>query len=397
MLAGSYQPARCGVAHYTARLREVLGAEGVQVEIYTDRPSAARAAHDDVRAVTDGWTYRDLAPLARAIRRENPDLLHIQHAGGTYGFQRAVFLLPLLLRTFGYRGRVITTAHEYGWWDWSLPAFDAGAHAVARWGQRRGLWDEEDGFLLTGSDHLITTNADAERALLERLPHLAKRVTRVPIGVNITVEQVNREVARSLLRERYGWPAGAPVIAFFGFLHPVKGLETLLRAFVRVLEAQPEARLLLVGGVESLALRGAEAAHYWASLERLVAKLGLSGKGAMTGYVADEKASHLLWGADVGVLPFNHGVTLKSGSLLTLMAHGLPVVGTRPKEMEPGLDALTLVPPKDEAALAAALTPLIAAPALRCQQAEMGRAFVQRYTWDAVARQHADIYERLYG
>ncbi len=404
MLAGSYQPARCGVAHYTARLSEVLGREGVQVDLYTDAASAAQASQVEVKGVgvkgvTNGWAYRDLLPLARAIRNDDPDLLHIQHAGGTYSFQRAVFLLLPLLRRLGYGGRVVTTAHEYGWWTWSLPkplaSFDAGAHALARWGQRRGWWDEEDGFLLTGSDHIITTNADAQGALLTRLPHLSSRTTRVPLGVNITVKETARGVARPALLRRYAWPDAAQVVAFFGFLHPVKGLETLLRAFRQVLQTQPDARLLLIGGVESLALRGAEAARYWASLEDSIRALGLEGKVAMTGYVEDEVASSFLWGADLGVLPFNQGVTLKSGSLLTLMAHGLPVISTRPKEVESALERLlTLVPPKDDAALSAALLKHLASPSSNLQ-AEAGRAFAQHHTWDAVVRLHLNIYEKL--
>ena len=397
MLAGSYQPARCGVAHYTARLKEALGRSGVRVDLYTDRASAAQGGRaDGVKGVTDGWSYRDLLPLARAIRRDDPDLLHIQHAGGTYGFERAVFSLPPLLRGLGYRGRIVTTAHEYGWWAWSLPAFDGGAHALARWGQRRGLWDEEDGFLLTGSDHLVTTNADAEGALLARLPHLAPKLTRVPIGVNIAVQEVERGAARAQLRRRYGWSEGAAVVAFFGFLHPVKGLETLLRAFEYVQKTQPDARMLLIGGVESLALRGAEAANYWASLESLTETLGLGGKVAMTGYLTDEEVSSLLWGADLGVLPFNAGVTLKSGSLLTLLAHGLPVVGTRPKEVEPDLaQLLTLVPPKDARALEGALLAHLSDLNGSRRAAEAGRAFAQNCSWEGVARQHIGIYEQL--
>ena len=400
MLAGSYQPARCGVAHYTARLREALGRSGVHVDLYTDRASAAQmdGQVDGVEGVTDGWTYRNLLPLARAIRRDDPDIFHIQHAGGTYGFKRAVFSLPPLLRRLGYRGRIVTTAHEYGWWAWSLPAFDRGAHALARWGQRRGWWDEEDGFLLTGSDHVITTNADAEGALLTRLPHLAARTTRVPIGINIVVREVERDTARSLLRQRFGWSQGSPVVAFFGFLHPVKGLETLLRAFQFVWRAQPDARLLLIGGVESLALRGEDAANYWASLERLTQTLGLSGKVAMTGYVEDEEASSYLWGADLGVLPFNQGVTLKSGSLLTLLAHGLPVIGTQPKDVEPDLERLlTLVPPKDEGALAGALSDQLTDLEAYRRAAEAGRAFARRCTWEAVTRRHLEIYGQLRG
>jgi len=56
--------------------------------------------------------------------------------------------------------------------------------------------------------------------------------------------------------------------------------------------------------VESLAPRGEDAKRYWDQLHALVAELDLV---YLTGYVRAETASHYLTGADIGVLPFNHG------------------------------------------------------------------------------------------
>ncbi|HLI09225.1 MAG TPA: hypothetical protein VKV40_21855 [Ktedonobacteraceae bacterium] len=47
----------------------------------------------------------------------------------------------------------------------------------------------------------------------------------------------------------------AVALAFSGFLHPVKGLETILTAFQQVREHHPQACLLLIGGIEGLARR----------------------------------------------------------------------------------------------------------------------------------------------
>lgn len=175
------------------------------------------------------------------------------------------------------------------------------------------------------------------------------------------------------MRENGGWPEDSVAIAFFGFLHPVKGLETLLPAFKQVLETQPQARLLLVGGVESLALRGEDAKRYWNKLHSLVQELGLIQLVHLTGYVSAETASHYLAGADIGVLPFNHGLTLKSGSLLALLAHGLPVVATQHITPLPDGHPVRLVPPRDVDALAAGLLELLNNPARRTQLGADGR------------------------
>jgi glycosyltransferase involved in cell wall biosynthesis len=398
MVAGTYRPERCGVAHYVQRLRSVLEEHGVSSVVLTTKEAAQASKDPRVKGVVRGWGAAYLPALVRAVRNVRADVIHIQHAAGTYGFKRAVFFLPPLLRTAGVRTPLVTTVHEYAWWEWE-PRFvpQKMLDALKEWGQRCGAWDREDGFLLTGSDALITTNTPIEAAITERLPGLATRLHRAPLVTNIDVAPVDHNQVREEVRSRYGWPLKAPVIAYFGFLHPVKGIENLLKAYKEVLEDHPLARLLLVGGVESLAL-GEEAAWYWNELHALVAHLGLDEMVAMTGYVPEEEVSRLLSGADVGVLPFNHGVTLKSGTLLTLLAHGLPVVATRADPPEPELAAgrlVRLAERRDISGLAAALSGLLSDASQHARLREAGRAYCRRLSWSAIAERHLEVYETV--
>ena len=398
MVAGTYRPERCGVAHYVQRLRSALDERGVSSVVLTTKEAACASKDPRVKGVVRGWGGGSLPALVRAVRSVRVDVIHIQHAAGTYGFKRAVFFLPPLLRAAGVRAPLVTTVHEYAWWEWE-PRFvpQRMLESLKEWGQRHGVWDREDAFLLTGSDALITTNAPIEAAITERLPGLATRLHHAPLVTNIDVAPVDHNEARDEVRSRYGWPLKAPVIAYFGFLHPVKGIENLLKAHRKVLEDHPQARLLLVGGVESLAL-GEEAAWYWNELHALVTELGLDETVAMTGYVPEEEVSRLLSGADVGVLPFNHGVTLKSGTLLTLFAHGLPVVATRSDPPEPELAdgrLVRLVERRDISGLAAALSGLLTDASQRARLAEAGRAYCRRLSWSAIAERHLEVYETV--
>ena len=349
-----------------------------------------------MKGVVDGWGLSNLPALVRAVCREKPDIVHIQHAAGAYGFKRAVFFLPPFLRAAGCRTPLVTTVHEYGWWEWEPRGVPPRAvEALKTWGQRRGVWDREDGFLLTGSDVLLTTNTHAEAAITQRLPWLAPRLHRVPLVANVDVVPVSRDEARDRARSRYGWPSDAEVVAYFGFLHPVKGIENLLKAHREVLKSRPKTRLLLIGGAESLAL-GDEAGWYWNKLRTLAKELGLGETVEMTGYVPDNKASRLLSGADVGVLPFNEGVTLKSGTLLTMLGHGLSVVATRPDPPEPDLAdgrLLRLVKRRDVPGLAATVLDLLTSPSQRARLGEAGRAYTRNLSWSAKAKRHAEVYE----
>ncbi|MBE9180451.1 glycosyltransferase [Oculatella sp. LEGE 06141] len=399
LIPGSYQPDRCGVAHYTARLRTVLAERGVTSTVLTTHAAAAVASNPTVVGAGHAWQLTDLLPLLQAIRSTPADVLHIQHAAGSYGFQRAIFLLPWLLRRVGYRQPIVTTAHEYGWWEWHPNRIPPRLlEWLKQWGQQRGWWDQEDGFLLTGSNAIITTNANAKTIIRSRLPQLGDRLHFIPIGANVEVVPIERSLAQAQLRQQYGWSTATQVIAFFGFLHPVKGLETLLPAFQQVVQQAPQARLLLIGGVESLALRGEDAQRYWQQLHQQVADLGLTHSVKLTGYVDAATASHYLSGADIGVLPFNHGITLKSGSLLTLFAHRLPTIATRKEQLDAELDdrhVIHLVPPRDPAALTQALLTVLQDAALRDRLSQRAASLAQRFQWETIARQHLEIYQAV--
>ncbi len=402
MVAGTYRPERCGVAHYTERLRASLDEHGISSAVLTTREAAREAEDSGVRGAVGGWGVPDLPSLVRAVvraEREGADVIHIQHAAGTYNFKRAVFFLPPLLHAAGVRAPLVTTVHEYGWWEWEPRGVRPKAvEALKVWGQRRGRWDREDGFLLTGSDALLTTNTHAETAITARLPWLASRLRRVPLAANVDVAPTNRGEARDEARSRHGWPPDAEVLAYFGFLHPVKGIETLLEAHRDVLQRRPGARLLLIGGIESLALCADEAAWYRNKLRGIIEELDLEGRVEMTGYLPEEDASRLLSGVDVGVLPFNEGVTLKSGALLTLFAHGLPVVATRPDPPEPALTdgrLLRLVRRRDAPRLASALLGLFADAPERARLGEAGRAYTRDLSWPAIAKRHVEVYESV--
>ncbi|UBF26516.1 glycosyltransferase family 4 protein [Kovacikia minuta CCNUW1] len=464
-IAGTYQPVRCGVAHYTAQLRHTLEPLGVQSWVLTTHAAAEAVGQPDVIGVVPDWSVSALMPLVRSLQTLPADLLHIQHAAGTYRFERAIFLLPLLLKLAGWRKPIVTTVHEYGWWEWQPQWIPSSLlEWLKQWGQAHHWWDREDGFLLTHSDAIITTNDEAETVLRSRLPAFNDRIHRIAIAPNIEVVPIDRAAARRSLLQKCNWNEDAEIIVFFGFLHPVKGLETLLPAFQQVVASRPQARLLLLGlrcthksiadsfsenlilhnldfslpvlnkprllrfqpiskveaeqgfqdlcsqisdlcvhgrllgGVESLALAGEQATHYWNQLHTLVADLNLQQAVHFTGYVAAETASRYLSGASIGVLPFNHGVTLKSGSLLVLLAHGLPVIATRATPPDSNLAEqpwLHFTAPRDINQLTAQLIELLHRQTNVPSIGANGRQFVQQFAWDAIAAAHLQIYQNM--
>lgn len=219
---------------------------------------------------------------------------------------------------------MVATLHEYGWWRWPerLP------EAVVAPLERRGWWDRETLRLSVAADGLITTNPTHEAVVRERLgAHPPLRV--VPIAANVT-----GGVGRCDARLRLGL-GNEPLVVFFGFVHPVKGIRTLIEATQRLLAIHPTLRLVLVGGIESLALRGDEARCWHDEVLDLAATHGLDDRLTLTGWVSDDEVSAWLSAADVVALPFSAGLSTKSGSLLAAASHGAPIVGTQPTRRIP--------------------------------------------------------------
>jgi glycosyltransferase involved in cell wall biosynthesis len=105
--------------------------------------------------------------------------------------------------------------------------------------------------------------------------------------------------------------------------------------------------------------------------------------------------------ADVVVFPFKNGVTMKSGSLLAALSHGLPVIATSPEggAAMPREDRGVLwVAPKNTAALVRAIDEVLVDPELRARLRRAGTAVIEGHHWSCIAGAHARIYsELLYG
>lgn len=167
----------------------------------------------------------------------------------------------------------------------------------------------------------------------------------------------------------------APRLLVARNLEAIYDNETALRAFALVLQQHAEARLTVAG-------TGPQAE----TLQRLAASLGVAERVHFAGRVDRDAMAGLLRESSVALNPSL--VDNTPNSVLEALASGVPVVSTNvggvPFIVEDGRTAL-LVPPRDPAAMAAAVLRVLADEALRGRMAAAGLAQVQRYTWGEVA------------
>lgn len=173
---------------------------------------------------------------------------------------------------------------------------------------------------------------------------------------------------------------GRPNVLFVGRLEKRKGLSHLLRAWGRIHEEVPEARLIVVGG-------GGGLKHYRAFV-------GARDDIVFTGGVTDDELLDYYHTADIFCAPSTGGESFGM-VLLEAMAAGKPIITTN----IPGYNEVVtnnveglLVPPKDPDRLADALIRLLHDGELRARLGAGGRRTAEQYAWPRVAEQVLEYY-----
>ena len=174
-------------------------------------------------------------------------------------------------------------------------------------------------------------------------------------------EPASEDAAQSLHASRSSSP---PLLLFVGRLRYYKGLDWLIRALPQI-----DARLAVVG-------IGPMAAEW----RTLAAQEGVADRIAWLGETLDADLPALYHLADLFVLPASHASEAFGLVQVEAMAAGVPCVCT---ELGTGTsyvnqDGVTgrVVPPRDSAALAAAISDLLADPTRRAEMSTAARARV---------------------
>jgi glycosyltransferase involved in cell wall biosynthesis len=176
------------------------------------------------------------------------------------------------------------------------------------------------------------------------------------------------------VRQEFGIPADAPVLASVSRLFPQKGLRELLRAVALVRERVPTVHLLVVGADYPDVIRGA----FTRELKELAHDLRIDDHVIFTGERSD--IPRIMAASDVFTMPsFEEPFGLV---YLEAMAMERPVVavdnGGTPEVVEHGRSGL-LSPYQDVEALAANIVTLLGDRDLRARMGAYGRARVLDY------------------
>jgi len=180
-------------------------------------------------------------------------------------------------------------------------------------------------------------------------------------------------------------------LLYVGRFARVKGIETLLEAFARVLEKRPDVRLLLVGD-------GAQRPF----LETECKRLDIVDRVTFHGMATYDELPALYAQADLFILPSRPqpgGETEGQGLVcLEAAAAGLPVIASDTGGIRQFVrDGITgrLVPPGDPEALAETILEIMGNPSEAAALATRAQTEARKHDWSIIAERFSRLYETV--
>lgn len=387
LITGEYPPMEGGVGAFTAELGQALAVIGYQVHIITSRE--ARPEPEERRLSTlqepvklpfgwlhpfvKKWNWPSLAQVADVVLREQLDVVNIQYQAAAFHMRSpAANVLPWRLQG------LVKTAVTFH--DLRVP------YLLPKVGRLRRF---AVNFMAQQAHGVIATNPEDYTILKQ----LNSRVRQIPIGSNIDAYQPHHseiEEARDLL----GLAADTLLLGYFGFLNDTKGADTLLYALAQL---EANVHLVFIGGQTSSS-DSENNQQFLDYLKGLIEELGLTERVHWTGFVAEKRVSTFLHAADLMVMPYRDGVSLRRGTLMAVLAHGRPLLTTSPTTPTPELahgKNAWFVPPDEPDLLAQAIRRLAADGALREKLGNTAVHVADRFTWDKIAAETAEFLAQL--
>ena len=318
------------------------------------------------------WNFGTLRQINAWARANRLDVVNMHYQTAAYRMSPFVHFLPDALRG---AAPVVTTFH-----DLRFPYLFPKAGRLRDWIVMR---------LARASAGVVATNQE-DMARLNFHNHAAL----IPIGSNVTVTAASNADARAFV----GAAPSDMVLAFFGFVNRVKGLEDLLAALVALRERSITAHLLMIG--ERIGSSDPTNIPYAAELDALIADSGLTDHVHWTGYAAGADVRAYLTTADAVVMPFRDGASYRRSSMIVALHHGCPVVTTQPAVNVPAFvdgENLLLVPPGSVQDLTAALARLYNNPSLNRTLREGALKLSETFSWAHIVDSYEAFYRHICG
>lgn len=303
VFVSSFPPRKCGIATFISDLiRNMTTAGNGEFEplVVAMRPDNSLRYGDPVKFEIRQNARSDYICAADYINFSHVDLVSVQHEFGLFGGPAGSYLSLLLRRL---KAPIITTLHTV----LNEPAAD----------YRRAMIDVCD-----ASHRVITMNERGVQMLQDVYGIANRRIRLIPYGIPDLPF-----VDSNYYKGKFGME-GRRTILTFGLISKNKGIEVMLKAMPRIIQADPSVIYIVLGMTHPGVLKH-EGESYRFSLQQLVRDLGLRDHVIFHNrFVDDEELHNFLCAADIYVTPYLSREQLTSGTLAFAVGTGKAVVST---------------------------------------------------------------------
>jgi glycosyltransferase involved in cell wall biosynthesis len=302
--------------------------------------------------------YRRLGwDLERMVRKERPDLVHVQYTGPVF-----------------CSAPTVVTVHDVSFIE--HPEYFTGLRSA----QLRLTVSRT----VRNAAKVITVSEFSRSAILRAYDIPTEKVVAIPNAASPEFRVVGRERAQKAVRERLGFDA--PFVFSVGDLQPRKNHIGLIAAFSQLMARQPQLphHLVLTGKETWFTPKVLEAAS----------KSGFASRIHFTGFVGDPELLELYNACECFVFPsFYEGFGLP---ILEAMACGRAVACSSTSAMPEVADGAGLLfNPHDTDDMARALADILLDPELRARMERLGLQRAAGFTWQKSARATLEVYHEI--
>jgi glycosyltransferase involved in cell wall biosynthesis len=375
-IVSTYLPRRCGLATYTADLRQALQDatdDMTPVVVAIDRDGLQYGT--EVVATIRHGVLGDYAAVADTLVAAGVGVVLIQHEYGIFGGSNGSHVLGLAAALTERGIPYLVTLHTL--LSRPSPGQLATLRALCAHAARITVFTE------TARQMVIRTGIAANHQIAI-VPHGA------PVALQTPPEraQLHPDLAALLDSLR-----GKPTLTTFGLLSEGKGIDLAISALAGVVVNHPDTQYVIAGATHPEIVRQT-GESYRANLHHQVDRLGLTAQvHFLDDFLTEPELSALLNQTTIFVTPYRSPEQVCSGALTFALAAGRPVVSTAYQYAEDMLryGAGRVVACGDVAGLNAAISGLLGDPLAMADTKAAAELLGAKITWPAVALRQADL------
>ena len=299
----SFLPRKCGIATFTSDLiaSTAAAAKGEFEPLVVAMCSGDDLKYDDpVKFEIRQNVKSDYICAADYINFSHVDLVSVQHEFGLFGGEGGSYLSLLLDRL---KSPIITTLHT---------VIDEPDETY-----RKAMIDmcEVSYRVVTMNERGVTMLRDVYGVSTKKTELIAHGIPDLPF------------VDSNYYKHKFGME-GRRTILTFGLLNKNKGIEVMLKAMPRIIEAEPSVVYIVLGMTHPNVVQY-DGESYRFSLQQLVKDLGLENHVIFHNrFVSDQELHNFLCAAEIYVTPYISRKQLTSGTLSFAVGTGKAVVSS---------------------------------------------------------------------